>query len=132
MMHGRHRQRGRGGRGPGRGRADHLLEPALLCSLLHGATHGYGLAEELARFGLEDVPLRRIYRVLQGLEAAGWVTSGWNTAETQGPPRRVYALTFDGRDLLQDWMDHLRESRSAIDRLLEAYERRDAQGGPER
>jgi len=76
MMHGRHRQRGRGGRGPGRGRADHLLEPALLCSLLHGATHGYGLAEELARFGLEDVPLRRIYRVLQGLEAAGWVTSG--------------------------------------------------------
>ncbi|MCU0522848.1 MAG: helix-turn-helix transcriptional regulator [Anaerolineae bacterium] len=122
-MHGRHGHRGGGGRGAGYGRADHLLEPALLCSLQQGATHGYGLSEQLAEFGLESVPLRRVYRALQGLEGAGWVSSDWETSQTQGPPRRVYALTLEGRQLLHDWMAHLRESRAAIDRLLEAYER---------
>lgn len=125
-MHGRHGL-GRGGgsgRGPGSGRADHLLEPALLCSLLSGATHGYALGEQLAEFGLAMVPLRRVYRALQGLEALGWVTSDWDSAQTQGPPRRVYALTIEGLGALEDWMAYLRESRGAIDRLLGAFERR--------
>lgn len=127
-MHGRRARGGGGGRGPGYGRADHLLEPALLCSLQQGATHGYGLSEQLAEFGLEAVLLRRVYRALQSLEEAGWVSSDWETAETQGPPRRVFALTLEGRQLLHDWMAHLRESRAAIDRLLESYEQSNARG----
>ncbi len=83
-MHGRHGRGGGGGRGPGYGRADHLLEPALLCSLQQGATHGYGLSEQLAEFGLGNVPLRRVYRALQSLGSRR-VTSGWETAQTQDP-----------------------------------------------
>jgi len=128
-MHGRHgRGQAQGGRGqgPGSGRADHMLEPALLCSLLGGATHGYGLVEHLAEFGLAAVPLRRIYRALSGLEAMGWVTSDWDSAQTQGPPRRVYTLTGEGKAALEELMVYLRESRGAISRLLDAYERRRA------
>ncbi|MGC9349887.1 MAG: PadR family transcriptional regulator [Anaerolineae bacterium] len=121
-MRGRHgRGQGRGRHG-GRGRAAHLLEPALLCSLLKGAAHGYALAEELAEFSLEQVSLRRIYRMLRDMEEMGWVTSDWDTEQTQGPPRRVYALTREGRSVLEAWISTLQESRAAIDRLLEAYE----------
>ena len=123
-MHGRYR----GGRwregGPGAGRAGHLMEPALLCSLLEGAAHGYALVEKLGAFGMETVPLRRVYRVMQRLEELGWVSSDWEADRTQGPPRRVYALAPEGEQVLAEWMDYLRESRHAIERLLEAYEGR--------
>ena len=127
-MHGRHGRgqgRGRGrGRYRGRGRAAHLLEPALLCSLLKGPAHGYALAEELAEFNLEQVSLRRIYRMLRDMEETGWIVSDWDTEQTQGPPRRVYALTPEGLEVLEAWISTLQESRDAIDRLLEAYENR--------
>ena len=120
-MHGRH------GYGHGRrrqsGRTAHLLEPALLSSLLDGPAHGYALAEALAGFGLGDVSLRRIYRMLRDMEERGWVASDWNTERTQGPPRRVYVLTSEGEQVLADWTEYLRESRTAIDRLLDVYHR---------
>ncbi len=126
MGHGRHgRGHGRGpGPRPGYGRAGHMLEPALLCVLLAGPAHGYALVEQLDDFGLETVSLRRVYRMLQRMEEMGWVTSDWESGETQGPPRRVYAIAPDGEQVLADWMTQLRESKAAIDRLLEAYEQR--------
>lgn len=118
-MHGRHGHR-RGRRGSGR--AAHLLEPALLCSLLSGPAHGYALTEALSAYGLEQVSLRRIYRMLRDMEESGWVASDWETERTQGPPRRVYALTAEGEAVLAGWVDYLQESRAAIDRLLTAYQ----------
>jgi PadR family transcriptional regulator len=120
-MHGRH------GHGQGRrrqsGRTAHLLEPALLASLLDGPAHGYALAEALAGFGLGEISLRRIYRMLRDMEEQGFVASDWDAERTQGPPRRVYALTPQGKHMLSEWIDHLGESRAAIDRLLGAYQR---------
>jgi PadR family transcriptional regulator, regulatory protein PadR len=122
-MHGRRGRGHWGDRGPGAGRASHMLEPALLCSLLEGPTHGYALVEKLGAFGLEAVSLRRVYRVMQRLEEMGWVSSDWEADCTQGPPRRVYALAHEGKQVLAEWMTYLRESKWGIDRLLEAYER---------
>ncbi len=122
-MHGRHgRGRWRGG-GPGTGRAGHMLEPALLCSLLEGPAHGYALVEKLGDFGLETVSLRRVYRAMQRMEEMGWVSSDWEPDRTQGPPRRVYALAPDGEQVLAEWIAYLEESKEGIDRLLEAYKR---------
>ena len=95
----------------------------MLSSLLDGPAHGYALAEALAAFGLGETSLRRIYRMLRDMEARGWVASDWDTERTQGPPRRVYALTAVGEEVLAEWIDHLRESRAAIDRLLSVYQR---------
>jgi PadR family transcriptional regulator, regulatory protein PadR len=122
-MHGRH-ERGYGhGGGRGRqGRAAHLLEPAVLICLMRGPAHGYALAEQLEAFNLEQVPLRRVYRMVQGMEEFGWISSDWETEETQGPPRRVYTLTLEGREVLADWMGSLRKSRDTIDGLLAAYQ----------
>ncbi len=99
-----------------------MLEPTVLACLLRGPAHGYALADQLTEFGLEQVPLRRIYRSLQGMEELGWVVSDWDTQATQGPPRRIYTLTADGEQVLADWIESLRESRTAIDNLLAAYQ----------
>ncbi|MBN1248798.1 MAG: helix-turn-helix transcriptional regulator [Anaerolineae bacterium] len=95
----------------------------MLLSLLSGPAHGYVLAEALGAYGLEQVSLRRIYRMLRDMEDAGWVTSDWETEQTQGPPRRVYALTADGEAVLSGWVQYLRESRNAIDSLLDVFQR---------
>lgn len=127
-MHGRHgRGHGPGGRRRREGRTAHLLEPAMLICLMRGPAHGYALAEQLRAFNLEQVPLRRVYRMLQGMEEFGWITSDWETEETQGPPRRVFALAPEGEEVLADWMESLREGREAIDGLLAAYSNRAGQ-----
>ena len=119
-MQERHRH-GSGGRGRHRGRVAHLLEPAVLTCLLRGPAHGYALAEQVEAFNLEQVPLRRVYRALQGMEELGWIKSDWETEETHGPPRRVFALTPEGREVLEDWTISLGKSRDMIDGLLAAY-----------
>jgi len=120
-MHGRH------GYGHGRrrdsGRTAHLLEPAILVSLMGVRAHGYALAEALAGYGLGGTSLRRIYRLLRTMEEQGWVVSDWDTEQTQGPPRRVYTLTPGGEAVLADWVVYLTESGEAIERLLGEYRR---------
>ena len=101
----------------------------MLICLMRGPAHGYALAEQLRAFSLEQVPLRRVYRMLQGMEEFGWITSDWDTEETQGPPRRVFALAPEGEDVLADWMESLRESREANDGLLAAYNARQDRPG---
>ena len=62
-----------------------------------------------------------MYRTLRGMETQGWVTSTWDEEQTQGPPRRVYCLTESGDEILAAWIQDLKESKSRIDNLLNAY-----------
>ncbi len=62
----------------------HLLEPAVLLRLLQGTAHGYGLVEHMANYGLEDVSLRRVKRLLLGLEESGSATPDRESEHTQG------------------------------------------------
>jgi DNA-binding PadR family transcriptional regulator len=106
------REFGRGagpGRGLGRGRrwmGDYslmdvrLVEPALLAFLLEEDLHGYGLLEKLEQLGLASINPSVVYRILRDYEELGLVTSDWDSTGTQGPPRRVYAVTEEGKAAL--------------------------------
>jgi PadR family transcriptional regulator, regulatory protein PadR len=54
------------------------------------------------RWGLEIIkltgrPSGSVYPLLDRLERAGWVTSGWDEdSDRRGPRRRMYRLTADG------------------------------------
>jgi len=126
-MRGRGRGRGRRGRGRSR-RGVRLLEPALLLLLHHGPSHGYTLLEELGQFGLRDLNPSVVYRALRDMEDRSWVTSTWDTEQTQGPPRRVYQLTATGDQVLSTCTQDLREVRMAIDHLLGVYSRHMEEG----
>jgi DNA-binding PadR family transcriptional regulator len=91
--------------------------------LIRGEAHGYSLLDGIDDFGFDrnrfDPSL--IYRALRDMEEAGWVTSRWGE-ESQGPKRRVYQITPDGENHLDDWIKELRRTRDEIDHLLQAYE----------
>ena len=99
---------GAGGRtGPGRwevhARIERFVEPALLLVLRDGETHGYELAEALAELAPDDaVDLGNLYRLLRSLEVEGLVVSRWRD-DLPGRTKRTYALTAEGRALLDEW-----------------------------
>jgi poly-beta-hydroxybutyrate-responsive repressor len=94
----------------------------LLLLLHRGDAHGYTLLEKVKEFGFDDVNPTAVYRRLREMEEDGWVTSSWDTEDTQGPPRRVYRLTATGDAALAQWVDDLHASNQRIAQFLEAYE----------
>ena len=110
--------RGRGGRGAG------LLEPALLAALAAQPSHGYDLrraVEELSG-GLVCMDPGGMYRVLRRLEEESYILSKWSTGE-HGPQRREYELTDQGRSLLRQWAEHLRERERVFRSVIELIDR---------
>jgi len=104
-------------------RISRFMEPCLLLLLHRGGSHGYDLLERLKEFGFaeETVDSSVVYRSLRDLESRALVTSTWDT-EGGGPARRVYQLTPEGDQYLGWWIGGLRETRSVLDRFLQAYE----------
>ncbi len=118
----------RGGWGPGHShgwRSRHsplsggMLMPVLLALLYKRQSHGYDLLDALERYRLDTMHPSMVYRVLREMEANGWVSSAWSTHQTQGPARRVYALTELGKEALDTWLMELRDVRQTIDDLLQ-------------
>jgi PadR family transcriptional regulator, regulatory protein PadR len=116
-----------GGRGFGRGQrwmGDYslidvrLIEPALLAFLSIEKSHGYGLLEKLATFGLSSINPSVIYRILRDYEEFGLVQSDWDKDTTQGPPKRVYTITTAGDEALKRAADSLQGTLERIETLL--------------
>lgn len=120
-----HHENGRGSRrgNPGR-RGRHsllslrLVEPAVLALVAQEAQHGYSLLEELERLGLKDLHPSKVYRTLRMMEDDQWIGSDWDSDETQGPPRRVYRLTEEGKDVLRFWQKSLKENQQVVENIL--------------
>jgi hypothetical protein len=81
------------------GRRGRWLEPFLLRLLADGELHGSALIDDL-----------------DGLEGDGLVVSTWVTED--GPPRRTYRLTAEGRASLAEWVAVMRERARLIDAFL--------------
>ncbi|WP_291843989.1 PadR family transcriptional regulator [Maricaulis sp.] len=65
-------------------------------SQLSSAQYGYSLRQALAARGME-IEEGTLYPLLRRLEAQGVLVSEWRTGD--GPPRRYYTLSEDGRQL---------------------------------
>jgi PadR family transcriptional regulator, regulatory protein PadR len=103
-------------------RIERFVEPALLLTLRDGESHGYDLADALARLAPDErVDLGNLYRLLRSLEEEGVVTSRWRD-DLPGRSKRTYDLTDEGRALLDTWADALRRADETIHGFLERYE----------
>jgi DNA-binding PadR family transcriptional regulator len=76
------------------------------------------LLEGLQNLGLDDINPSVVYRSLRDMEERGWVTSEWEHEDTQGPPRRVYTLTMDGKSISTSLQTNLQQVKQIIDRIL--------------
>lgn len=103
-------------------RMGQFLDPALLLLLEQSPAHGYTLLNRMAEFGLNFLAPTVIYRALRDMETQGWVVSTIDAEMTQGPPRRVYALTSTGRQVLHCCVAQLQGMQQIIEYLLALHD----------
>jgi len=78
-----------------------VLDLCILGALTEGERYGYELAQRLEHAGLGRIKGGTLYPLLARLETAGLVTSRWRPG-AQGPGRKYYALTVQGRHTLAE------------------------------
>jgi PadR family transcriptional regulator, regulatory protein PadR len=92
-----------------------FVEPVVLLLLKQKRrSYGYELSRALQDHALTDAEVERaaLYRTLRQLEANGNVVSAWET-DHAGPARRLYSLTLEGEQHLDEWavvLEHLSKS----------------------
>ena len=94
-----------------------LVEPALLVLLKEKPQHGYTLVDSLSELGLSTPHPSVVYRVLRDMENLQWISSQWDADASQGPPRRIYALTSQGEVILRKWQFELEKAVELINEL---------------
>ena len=102
---------------------ERFLEPCVLLALASGPAHGYALKDHCETECLVEEPIDPgvLYRTLRRLEHSGWVSSTWQQGGL-GPPRRVYALTDQGLDVLHAWAAGLLRNKQTIEAFLRFYQ----------
>ena len=106
-----------------------FVEPVVLLLLREkGQSYGYDLSGALQTHALTDAEIERaaLYRTLRQLEINGNVTSGWET-DKSGPARRVYRLTAQGEQHLEEWatvLEHMSKSMARFVRQARKRRRR--------
>ena len=98
-----------------------FVEPVLLLILREkGRSYGYDLVGSLAQHAFTDGEIEKavLYRTLRRLEQNGYITSDWDTEEP-GPARRVYTLTRDGQEHLQEWGQVLAKVADSMTRFVQ-------------
>lgn len=95
-----------------------LLEPVLLSMIKENPRHGYSLLTDLEAINMGTIHPGVVYRTLRELEELGWITSQWDTDQTQGPPRRTYSLTSQGENALNNWRNELQKVQRIIADLI--------------
>ena len=94
----------------------------VLLVLAQAKSYGYDIRRRLKEFGYDKSELDpgALYRLLRELEAEGFITSEWTTADT-GPARRYYSLTDAGRDRLRQGARGMVIIKERAERFLAAY-----------
>ncbi len=102
---------------------ERFLEVCLLLLLYDEIGYGYGLIDQLGSFGFSegDLNMSTLYRTLRKMEKEGLVTSSWEES-VQGPRRRVYKITRNGRSELDQWIGILKVRKSRIESLILKYD----------
>ncbi len=95
-----------------------VLDLCVLTALTGGERYGYELAQHLEEAGLGKVKGGTLYPLLARLEKSGHVASQWREG-TQGPGRKYYSLTKDGRAYLAQQSANWVKFSGLVDQLLE-------------
>ncbi len=102
-----------------------FVEPVVLFLLKEkGQSYGYSLAADLAENALTDaeIEVAALYRTLRRLEDHGYVSSQWDT-HGAGPAKRLYLLTKDGEQHLQEWGQVLGNLSKSMGRFVRRVNR---------
>jgi PadR family transcriptional regulator, regulatory protein PadR len=109
---------------PGLKKAQRYIQPSILLALKDKPTYGYELISEISKFGFVEgpAPPGMIYRHLRELEENALVSSEWETGGT-GAAKRVYQLTMEGNEVLEFWIEHMKEQANKLLAFIEIYQK---------
>jgi PadR family transcriptional regulator PadR len=81
--------------------------------------HGYEIARQLADEAPEGLTFKQgtLYPMLRSMEADGLVRSTL-VPSTEGPARKCFTLTADGRRVLASWTETWRSTNRWVNRVL--------------
>lgn len=96
------------------------LQLCLMALLKGRELYGYEIAEYVERYSEGELAVTEgtIYPLLHRMENDGVVKSHWKES-TGGPPRRYYALTIKGEDLLKRILGEWKRYTEACQRITE-------------
>jgi len=92
------------------------IEYCVLALLRHDEHYGFELVRELSAADLVTSE-GTIYPLLSRLRKDGLVETTWRES-TQGPPRRYYRLTTQGKASLEAFIDQWHHFSEAVGRIL--------------
>lgn len=80
-------------------------------------TYGYEMVSKLKERGLDLASEGSIYPLLSRLQKLGMI-EGYLVQSSEGPARKYYRMSKDGRQTLQQWRDEWREFRTSVEGVL--------------
>ena len=95
-----------------------VIEHCVLALLERGPRYGFDLVRALAAVEGLGTSEGTIYPLLSRLRKDGLLETSWQPSD-QGPPRRYYELTAQGRTALEVFHRHWRSFRTAVAEVLE-------------
>lgn len=97
------------------------LDLLVLKTLAQGPLHGYGIAQKILLTSRQVLEVQQgsLYPALHRLERKGLVSSEWRESEN-GRMAKVYSLTGEGRQRLEEEVKDWARYASAINWVLEA------------
>lgn len=95
-----------------------VLEGCILSVLINEGNYGYGILSLLNEIGFQDIKEGSIYPVLTRLEKKGYI-SAQLIPSTQGPSRKYYSTTPEGKLYHQEFMESWNDLSAVLMRLTE-------------
>ena len=90
----------------------------LMAVIREEPSYGYEMAHKLSERGLGLASEGSIYPILSRLQRSGMV-EGYLVQSTEGPARKYYRITQNGRQALESWVGDWRAFSAAVDSVLE-------------
>lgn len=98
-----------------------VLDMCLLSIISEEPSYGYEMVAKLSRRGLDLVSEGAIYPVLSRLQKHAFV-EGYLVESSEGPARKYYRVTAQGREVLGAWREEWRHLVAGVDEVLRGGE----------
>ena len=103
------------------------MVPITLVLLEEESSHGYELMERMEEeFGFEQINPGSVYRTLRQMENEELCSSEWDVSAQSGPPRRMYAVTEEGKAYLSTWAKACKQYQNLMNEFARVYGRKSA------
>ena len=94
-----------------------VLDMCLLSIIDEEASYGYEMVRKLRDRGLDLASEGSIYPLLSRLQKQGMI-EGYLVQSSEGPARKYYRMSDQGRQTLEQWQSEWNEFRNSVDAVL--------------